>query len=211
MEALCIAPQPTPPIPFFSFNVGDSFNSNLQYGWRVRRWWNTDTYDPFRDDSHYSLKTFSSSTKKAIRSQHALPLAVTTVLFECGKKFVNADGSQERFFLPAEAHLDDGRYEKGVITLGRIPQSQLIFHYHFSQLAPSTLCRSYAKDGFFQSYDDEDSSCEVEPECVDPRKTLPLDKSEISAISDTKLGTIEVTVSDPERGRTIILFVEKPD
>ena len=199
--------SPRPPSPF-SFKVGDSAPPSLQFGWHVRRW-NTPRYNPFVDDEKYSTHTYSPQTQESIRFQHTPPLALISVILECGERYLSEDFARESFFLPAEAIWHDGtaRYEKGVITVGRNRLTGHIFHYCFSQLAPSTLCQNYARNRFYRC-EEEVPLPEPITEQLGAGRTLPCDGSRISQIEDTGMGSIAVTIDDPRRQITVDVYLE---
>lgn len=191
----------------YGFHIGEKANPNLQFAYRVRRW-SDPTHDTFSDED-YKNRTFPPYIQESIRLQHTPPLALITVLLSRGERYLHKDKNKESFYLPAEATWNDGsgRYEKGVITLGRNQRTKEIFHYHFTQQAPSTLRENYASAQFYP-YSEEEESAEINLEKADPRKRLPDDGSRITQISDAGIGIIGVTVEDSVRKISFDVYFE---
>lgn len=195
------------PSTLFGFHIGEKAKAKLKFSRRVTRW-SDPLCNPF-NDKDYRDRTFSPSVQESIRFQHTPPLPVINVLLSRGERYLHKDKVKESFYLPAEATWNDGsgKYEKGVITLGRNRYTLEIFHYHFSQQAPSTLQAQYASSEFYKCTEEEDLQ-ELVCESSDSGKELPDDGSFISQIADTGVGFIRITVYDPNRKISFDVYFE---
>ena len=192
-----------------SFSVGSKPDPNVQFSMHVKRWW-TPAHDPFLIDPAYRDRHFSQTAKESIRFQHTPPLALIRAVLDMGEKYINEDGVRESYYLPAEASWYDGsrRYDKGVVTVGRNRHTGEIFHFTFSQQAPSTLRANYSRTQFFRCTE-EDVPPPQPPDKLFPQKTLPDDGSSVLQIDDQDIGIITVTIDDPKRKVRVDLFVER--
>lgn len=193
------------------FCNGQKSDPTLRFSTHVSRWTLSENSPnhPFNRDPLYTdrIRPLSAASKEAIQFQHTPPLAVINVLLAKGERYVHTDKVKESFYLPAEATFYDGsnRFEKGVITLGRNLSTGEIFHYHFSQMAPSTLRALYAQLQFLHGTDD-DAPADVQSECPDFGRTLGDDGSQIENIEDTGIGVMKVTIDDPRRHVKLDVF-----
>ena len=192
----------------FNFQVGDRLSPSFQFSRHVLRW-KDPKLDPFRYDPCYRDTHYSPEVREAIRFQHTPPLALLKVILDYGEKYIHSDSVKESYYLPSEAtwYDDSRRFEKGVVTVGRNRYTGEIFHYTFSQQAPSTLRQNYARNRFFLCQDEEEG-VELFPGEIDPRKTIPDDGSVIHQIDDQGIGIVTVTVDDPIRKIRVDLFFE---
>ena len=140
--------------------AGDRQDLDFLYTDHVSRWANRDV---FTMDDDYKTKKYSESAQEDIRLCHLPPLAVIPVVVKLGQKFLPEKGRgnsrQIRFSLPGEIIQDNGKYDKGVLTVSRNKTGEFT-HVFFTKKTPIALMQEYAKLGYFMS-DEQEAAVET--------------------------------------------------